>query len=284
LPALLFSLSGCGVLSWFSPSRPSPKAVAPLAKQAVKVEVDTNWQARLYGTWRLQPYETSNIAVGEGHIYLVDASGHLLCLDLGGKQDWMVRLDGKSARGPTLADGILYVGTDSGKLYAFSAKNGQRLWVTQLDSEVLSPITVSKDAVLAQLDFVTASIHAGLGADRAIQTRRLVRAMENPHVDAIGHPTGRILGRREPYELDLEEVVAAAARTGTALELNAQLSRLDLSTEHLRLARERGVQVVVNSDAHGVEGLRNMVFGVRSARRGWLGRAQVRNARPWTAD
>ncbi|MDA8144765.1 MAG: DNA polymerase/3'-5' exonuclease PolX [Thermaerobacter sp.] len=139
------------------------------------------------------------------------------------------------------------------------------------------------DAVLAQLDFVTASIHAGLGADRTIQTRRLVRAMENPHVDAIGHPTGRLLGRREPYELDLEEVVAAAARTGTALELNAQLSRLDLSTEHLRLARERGVQVVVNSDAHGVEGLRNMAFGVRSARRGWLGRAQVRNARPWTA-
>ncbi|OFC32738.1 outer membrane protein assembly factor BamB [Acidithiobacillus caldus] len=151
LPVLLFSLSGCGMLSWFSPSRPSPKAVAPLAKQAVKVEVDTDWQARLYGTWRLQPYETSNIAVGEGHIYLVDASGHLLCLDLGGKQDWMVRLDGKSARGPTLADGILYVGTDSGKLYAFSAKNGRRLWVTQLDSEVLSPITVSKEAVLAQL-------------------------------------------------------------------------------------------------------------------------------------
>ncbi|MGC8467629.1 MAG: outer membrane protein assembly factor BamB [Acidithiobacillus sp.] len=151
LPVLLFSLSGCGMLSWFSSSKPSPKAVAPLASQAEKVQVGMDWQARLYGTWRLQPYETSNIAVGDGHIFLVDASGHLLCLDSQGKQQWMVRLDGKSARGPSLADGVVYIGTDSGKLYAFAAKNGHRLWVTQLDSEVLSPITVSKDAVLAQL-------------------------------------------------------------------------------------------------------------------------------------
>jgi len=151
LPVLLAALSGCGVLSWFSSSKPSPKAVAPLAREAEKVRVETDWQARLYGTWRLQPYDTSNIAVGDGRIYLVDASGHLLCLDSQGKQEWMVRLDGKSARGPSLADGVVYVGTDSGRLYAFAARNGHRLWVTQLDSEVLSPITVSKDAVLAQL-------------------------------------------------------------------------------------------------------------------------------------
>ena len=139
------------------------------------------------------------------------------------------------------------------------------------------------DEVLAQLDWVTASVHTGLGAGREAQTRRLVRAMENPHVDVIGHPTGRILGKREAYPVDMEEVMAVAARTGTALELNASLKRLDLDTEHLRLARERGVKVAVNSDAHSTESIGNMDHGVRAARRGWLGTDMVLNARarPW---
>jgi DNA polymerase (family 10) len=112
-------------------------------------------------------------------------------------------------------------------------------------------------------------------------TARMIRAIEHPLVDAIGHPTGRLIGRRDPYAIDIERVVDAAARTGTLLEINSNPNRRDLSDVHARLAAERGVRVLVNSDAHGVERLETVRYGVATARRAWLGPDEVANTRPW---
>lgn len=136
------------------------------------------------------------------------------------------------------------------------------------------------DEDLAELDFVTASIHTSLRLDKEQQTARLIAAMRNPHVDAIGHPTGRLLGRREGYEIDVDQVLEVAAETGTALELNASPDRLDLSWTILRRAKEYGVKLVINSDAHSVEGLEAMPWGIGEARRGWVEPDQVLNTRP----
>jgi DNA polymerase (family 10) len=109
----------------------------------------------------------------------------------------------------------------------------------------------------------------------------MVRAIEHPLVDVIGHPTGRMIGRREPYALDLERVVAAAADTGTFLEINANPNRRDLSEGHARMAAEAGVLLTVDSDAHGVERLGNAFYGIATARRGWLTPGNVANTLPW---
>ncbi len=100
-------------------------------------------------------------------------------------------------------------------------------------------------------------------------------------MDAIGHPTGRLIERREPYAVDLEAVFAAAARTGTLLEINANPDRRDLSEAHARAAVAAGVGIVIDSDAHRPQTLQNMRWGVLTARRGWLGKADVVNTRPW---
>ena len=126
------------------------------------------------------------------------------------------------------------------------------------------------DAVLAQLDFVVASIHTGFTQDEATLTRRMVRAMENPYVSLIAHPTGRLMGQREPYPLDLEAVLGAARRTGTALEINAYPKRLDLSDAAARRAREAGVMLAVSTDSHSLDQLEQMTFGLGVARRAWV--------------
>ena len=137
------------------------------------------------------------------------------------------------------------------------------------------------DQLLAELDWVVASIHSGLrGTERAL-TDRMLAAIEHPLVDAIGHPTGRLIGRRAPSPLVLEEVFAAAARTGTLLEINGNPDRRDLSDVHARAAAAAGVTLVVDSDAHGVEVLANVRWGIATARRAWLTREQVANTRPW---
>jgi DNA polymerase (family 10) len=105
--------------------------------------------------------------------------------------------------------------------------------------------------------------------------------MDNPHVDCIGHPTGRKINRRAPYELDWERVLEHAVATGTFLEVNAQPDRLDLTDTHARAAAEAGVGIVVSTDAHRVHELTNLELGVAQARRGWIRPAQVVNARPW---
>ena len=112
-------------------------------------------------------------------------------------------------------------------------------------------------------------------------TERMVAAIEHPLVDAIGHPTGRLIERREPYAVDLEAVFAAAARTGTLLEINANPDRRDLSETHARAAVRAGVRIVIDSDAHRPQTLQNMRWGILTARRGWLRKADVVNTRPW---
>ncbi|MCY4082375.1 MAG: DNA polymerase/3'-5' exonuclease PolX [Caldilineaceae bacterium] len=136
------------------------------------------------------------------------------------------------------------------------------------------------DAVLASLDIVVASIHSGLRQDRERITERCLKAINNPHVDILGHPTGRLLGRRSPSEIDLEQVLRACADTGTAVEINANPERLDLSAEHARLAAGLGCAFVINSDAHSIGQLDLIRYGFHTARRAWLCAEDVLNARP----
>ncbi|HXV56883.1 MAG TPA: DNA polymerase/3'-5' exonuclease PolX [Gaiellaceae bacterium] len=137
------------------------------------------------------------------------------------------------------------------------------------------------DEVLAERDWVMASIHSGFDGPRERLTARLMAAMENPHVDCIGHPTGRKINRRPPYELDFERVLEKAVETGTFLEINAQPDRLDLADTHARAAAEAGVRIVVSTDAHRLHELDNLELGVAQARRGWLTAEQVVNTRTW---
>jgi DNA polymerase (family 10) len=134
------------------------------------------------------------------------------------------------------------------------------------------------DEVLADRDWVMASIHSGFDKDL---TERVLSAMDNPNVDCIGHLTGRKLNRREPADVDLERVVERALETGTFLEINAQPDRLDLRDAHARLAGEAGVKIVISSDSHEIPALSNLEFGVAQARRAWLGPDQILNTRPW---
>ena len=133
---------------------------------------------------------------------------------------------------------------------------------------------------LSGFDVTVASVHSHFTQPRDEMTRRVIRAMENPHVNIIGHLTGRKIGRRPPIDLDLEEVFRAAARTGTALEINAYPDRLDLRDEHVLWARRHGVRFAVDSDSHAVTHLDVMPYGVATAQRGWLTRDDVINAWP----
>jgi DNA polymerase (family 10) len=135
--------------------------------------------------------------------------------------------------------------------------------------------------LLAALDWVVASVHTSFSVGEAEMTERVLTAVENPHVDCIGHLTGRLIGRREPYGIDVEAVAEAAARTGTMIEINGNPNRRDLSEHHARLARDAGVTIVLNTDAHGVETLDNMAYAVATARRAWLTAADVANTRGW---
>ena len=133
------------------------------------------------------------------------------------------------------------------------------------------------DELLAQLDIVVASVHAGFSMTEAEMTDRVIRAVENPYVTIIGHPTGRLLGRRPGYAINLEAVIDAAAAHYVALEINAAPSRLDLEPSAVRLARARGVLLSVNTDAHTVPDLERVLFGINVARRGWLEKSDVLN-------
>jgi DNA polymerase (family X) len=137
------------------------------------------------------------------------------------------------------------------------------------------------DDVLRERDWVMASVHSGFDKPREELTRRISAAMENPHVDCIGHPTGRKLNRRDAYDVDFEALLEKAIETGTFLEINSQPDRLDLIDTHARAATEAGVRIVISTDAHRLHELENLRLGVAQARRGWLTREQVVNARPW---
>jgi DNA polymerase (family 10) len=132
---------------------------------------------------------------------------------------------------------------------------------------------------LAQLDWVVASVHSHFAQDEAQMTERLLRAIECPWVDVLGHPTGRLLLRREPARVNMDLLTGAAARLGVALEINAQTARLDLNDAHARLARERGVRLVISTDAHSVPALTNLRWGVHMARRAWAAPDDILNTR-----
>ncbi|MDH4140892.1 MAG: DNA polymerase/3'-5' exonuclease PolX [Coriobacteriia bacterium] len=134
--------------------------------------------------------------------------------------------------------------------------------------------------VLARFDLCVASLHSGWNEPAEVVTQRLLRAMENPFVDIIGHPTGRVIGRRDPLSLDMDAVLAKAAETGTIMEVNAYPDRLDLCDTHLRLARRLGVRIAIGTDAHRAEHMRYMRYGVATCRRGWISAEECLNAQP----
>jgi len=136
------------------------------------------------------------------------------------------------------------------------------------------------DEILARLDYVVASVHASFTLPEAEMTRRLVKAISNPHVTFLGHLTGRLLLERNPYAVDVPAIIEAAAETGTIIELNANPRRLDMDWRWWPLAREKGVRCVINPDAHQVSGLQHLWFGVAAARKGWLTRQDVVNCLP----
>ena len=137
------------------------------------------------------------------------------------------------------------------------------------------------DEFLSQFDFCVASVHTLMTRDREEQTARIVEAMRNPSVHVIGHPTGRKIGVRPPYDLDMDRVIEAAVETGTALEVNASPRRLDLSGDHVRRAVEAGALLAISCDAHAVGDLDNLQWGVATAQRGWATPADVLNCRPF---
>ena len=139
------------------------------------------------------------------------------------------------------------------------------------------------DEVLAELDVVVASVHSYMNLEAAEMTERLLAAIESPRVMILGHPTGRLLLRREPYRYDLEKILAACKKRGVAMECNTFPDRLDLRDVDLRASKERGVKVVISTDAHSTTHLPFIQYGVRTARRGWLEKADVLNTLPCDA-
>jgi DNA polymerase (family 10) len=138
-----------------------------------------------------------------------------------------------------------------------------------------------EDDLLEALDWIVGSLHSSFRMSEDEMTARMIRAMEHPLVDAIGHPTGRLIDRRGAYDLDVEAVAAAAARTGTFLEINGNPDRRDLNEVNARTAVDLGATLVIDSDAHGRETLRNVRYGVATARRAWLEAGNVANTRSW---
>ena len=214
---------------------------------------------------------------------------------------------GEMVRG-AISRGLRYIAiTDHGKRVTMARGLDRTRLLRQWDeidrlnealrSEGRSPIVVLKgievdmlekggldlpDDVLAQADWVVASLHYGQNQPREKITARIVEAIENPHVSVIGHPTGRLLNRRPAYDVDMEAVIAAAARTGTFLEINANPWRLDLNEHHAAAAKRAGVKIVISTDAHSVRGLDLMRCGVLQARRAGLEKADIVNTRDLT--
>jgi DNA polymerase (family 10) len=158
---------------------------------------------------------------------------------------------------------------------------GIRIWAGSEVDILLDGSLDYEDKLLAELDFVVASIHSGLGRDLKTNTERTLAAIRNPYVNLIGHPTGRMINVREAMSLDMEAICKEAAKTGTALELNANYYRLDLKDQHARLARELGAVLCIATDAHATDQFDQMSYGVLTARRAGVRRGEVLNT--WTA-
>jgi DNA polymerase (family 10) len=170
------------------------------------------------------------------------------------------------------------------EIRAWNKGSGQRGFRLLAGSEInigLDGTLDYPDDLVEALDWVVASVHTSFSISAEAMTERVLTAIENPQVNCIGHLTGRLIGRREPYGIDVEAVAEAAARTGTTIEINGNPNRRDLSDRHARLAVDAGVKIVLNTDAHGVDTLDNMAYGVATARRAWLTKADVANTRGW---
>ncbi|MBK8794916.1 MAG: PHP domain-containing protein [Anaerolineales bacterium] len=147
--------------------------------------------------------------------------------------------------------------------------------------EILADGTLGlSDEVMAGLDVVVASIHSAQRQDRETITARCLKAIENPHVDILGHPTGRLIGERPPTEIDMERVLQACRATGTIVEINANPARLDVNDVYARRAVELGCKLAINCDAHSFQDMELAEYGSGVARRGWLTAADVINTRP----
>ncbi len=167
------------------------------------------------------------------------------------------------------------------RIRSFDGAFGVRL-LAGIECDILPDGTMDlADDCLAALDIVIASVHSAFNQDKSQITDRLLRAIENPYVDVIGHPTGRLILRRAPYPVDMEAVVAAAANHRVAIEINSQVDRLDVNDVHAKLARDKGVSLIVSSDAHSRQALAATRWGVVVARRAWLQPADVLNTRPF---
>jgi DNA polymerase (family 10) len=165
----------------------------------------------------------------------------------------------------------------------------ERLNARRLGAHLLTGIEVDilddgaldlPDKALAPLDVVIAAVHSKFDLSRARQTARILAALDNPHVRILAHPLGRLIDKREPYDVDMLAIVRKCKARGIALELNAHPERLDLTDVHCRMARDEGVPVAIDSDAHSVHDFDNLVHGIGQARRGWLEKADVLNTRP----
>jgi DNA polymerase (family 10) len=149
-----------------------------------------------------------------------------------------------------------------------------------LEVEILKDGSLDlSDSELARLDLVVGTVHSHFNLSREKQTERILRAMDEPYFSMLAHPTGRKINQRDPYQVDLTRVIKKAAERGCFLELNANPKRLDLTDIYCQMAKEQGVLVSINSDAHSIDAYNDLEFGVGQARRGWLEKKDVLNSR-----
>ena len=168
-----------------------------------------------------------------------------------------------------------------GKIRALSKKYPKLRILAGSECDILADGRMDfPDRVLAQLDIVLGAVHSRFKQGRAEMTARIVKALGNPYVNILAHPTGRLIGERDPYDVDLEAVFAAAKQHGKAVEINAQPARLDLNDHHARRGKELGVKFSIDTDTHFLDQLENMTLGVATARRAWIGKADVINTMP----
>jgi DNA polymerase (family 10) len=175
------------------------------------------------------------------------------------------------------------------KIRAAEDKIGIRVFAG-LEADILADGSIDVAEALDELEWVVGSVHQHLGMKREEMTKRVVRAIESGKIDVLGHPTGRQIGSREPSELDFEQVIAACARCHVAVELNSSPMRLDVNEHMAKMARDAGVMIVMNSDAHSIHELNHLRFGIGIARRAWLQKQHLLNTRSakelsaWRAD
>lgn len=220
------------------------------------LQVQTNWTD---GAHSIEDMVAAARRLGREYIAVTDHTRALA----------MVGLDAAKLR-----EQMAYIDSLNAKLRGFRILKGAEVNIDRDGSLDID------DETLAQLDVVGIAVHSYFHLPRAEQTRRIVRAMENPHADILFHPTGRALLKREPYDVDMEEIFAAAVRTGTVLEVDGYPERLDLRDEHVRRAIQAGAKLVIDTDAHSIHHLEYMFFGIATARRGWATAADVLNTLP----